>query len=277
MGRSPQEIDDQITYPLSVNLQGLAGVKAVRVDREFNFSMINIIFDDKIDFYFARTRVLERLSIARTFLPAGVAPYLAPDATALGQIFWYTVEGDGQRLDELRAIQDWYVRYQLTPCPAWPRWPASAASSASTRSMSIPSKLRAYDLPLGAGRTTPSPAATSPSAARSSSRTNAEYLIRGVGWLRGLRRHRERRRRRARTACRSTSRNVADRAARRRSSAAASLEKNGREAVGGVVHDALRREPARRSRERIKEQDRASCSPACPRACASCPSTTARG
>src|SRR5438046_10645804 len=72
MGRSPQEIEDQITYPLSVNLQGLAGVKSVRSSSEFNFSMINIIFDDSVDFYFARTRVLERLALASTFLPQGV-------------------------------------------------------------------------------------------------------------------------------------------------------------------------------------------------------------
>jgi Cu(I)/Ag(I) efflux system membrane protein CusA/SilA len=71
MGRSPKEIEDQITYPLSVNLQGLAGVKAVRSSSEFNFSMINIIFDDSVDFYFARTRVLERLALASTFLPQG--------------------------------------------------------------------------------------------------------------------------------------------------------------------------------------------------------------
>src|SRR6059058_4901981 len=82
MGRSPREIEDQITYPLSVNLQGLAGVKAVRSSSEFNFSMINIIFDDSVDFYFARTRVLERLALASTFLPGGVVPYLAPDSTA---------------------------------------------------------------------------------------------------------------------------------------------------------------------------------------------------
>src|SRR5438552_11023249 len=79
MGRAPKEIDDQITYPLSVNLQGLAGIKSIRSSSEFNFSMINIIFDDKVDFYFARTRVLERLNIAGTYLPAGVKPYLAPD------------------------------------------------------------------------------------------------------------------------------------------------------------------------------------------------------
>src|SRR4051812_12346969 len=91
MGRSPQDIEEQITYPLSVQLQGLAGVKAVRSSSEFNFSMITIIFDDKTDFYFARTRVLERLATAAAAaLPAGVTPYLAPDATGLGQIFWYT-------------------------------------------------------------------------------------------------------------------------------------------------------------------------------------------
>ena len=101
MGRSPREIEDQITYPLSVNLQGLAGVKAVRSSSEFNFSMINVIFDDKVDFYFARQRVLERLTLAGTFLPPGVTPYLAPDATALGQIFWYTVEGKGDDLGRL--------------------------------------------------------------------------------------------------------------------------------------------------------------------------------
>src|SRR5213596_2437464 len=92
MGRSPREIEDQVTYPLSLKLQGLAGVKAVRSSSEFNFSMITIIFEDNIDFYFARQRVTERLAEANTYLPSGAVPYMAPDATALGQIFWYTVE-----------------------------------------------------------------------------------------------------------------------------------------------------------------------------------------
>ena len=117
MGRGPQEIEDQVTYPLSVNLQGLAGVKVVRSSSEFNFSMITIIFDDDTDYYFARQRVLERLSTAATLLPAGVTPYMAPDATAVGQIFWYTVEGAGHDLSELRSIQDWFVRYQLSSVP----------------------------------------------------------------------------------------------------------------------------------------------------------------
>src|SRR5688572_19528707 len=92
MGRSPKEIQDQVTYPLSLKLQGLAGVKAIRSASEFNFSMITIIFEDGVDFYFARQRVLEKLTLAGTFLPPGVVPYMAPDATALGQIFWYTLE-----------------------------------------------------------------------------------------------------------------------------------------------------------------------------------------
>src|ERR1700745_3781558 len=93
MGRSPREIEDQVTYPLSLKLQGLAGAKTVRSSSEFNFSMITLIFEDSVDFYFARQRVLERLTLAGTFLPPGVTPYLASDATALGPVFWYTLEG----------------------------------------------------------------------------------------------------------------------------------------------------------------------------------------
>src|SRR5215204_3143577 len=115
-GRSPREIEDQISYPLSRKLQGLAGVKAVRSSSEFNFSMITIIFEDRTDLYFARQRVSERLAEASSFLPKGVTPYLAPDATALGQIFWYTVEPDPNHpLDpgRLWALNKFYVTQQL--------------------------------------------------------------------------------------------------------------------------------------------------------------------
>src|SRR3954454_9460992 len=148
MGRSPQEIEDQVTYPLSVNLQGLAGVKVVRSSSEFNFSMISIIFDDATDYYFARQRVLERLSIASTFLPTGVTPYLAPDATALGQIFWYTVEGDGKDLAELRSVQDWFVRYQLNSVPGV-AGVASVGGAAREYQIDVdPNKLRAFGIGL---------------------------------------------------------------------------------------------------------------------------------
>src|SRR5215510_13077348 len=92
MGRSPREIEDQVTYPLSRKLQGLAGIKAVRSSSEFNFSMITLIFEDGVNFYFARQRVTEKLGQVAGALPPGVVPYLGPDTTALGQIFFYTVE-----------------------------------------------------------------------------------------------------------------------------------------------------------------------------------------
>jgi len=116
-GRSPQEVEDQVTYPLAVNLQGLAGVKTIRAASAFGFSMVNVIFQDHIDPYFGRTRVLERLNLAANFLPQGVVPTLGPDATGVGQVFWYTVEGEGYDLGRLRSIQDWFIRYQLNAVP----------------------------------------------------------------------------------------------------------------------------------------------------------------
>src|SRR5437773_8356719 len=185
MGRSPQDIEDQVTYPLSVQLQGLAGVKVIRSSSEFNFSMITIIFDDKTDFYFARTRVLERLQIAAASMPQGVVPYLAPDATALGQIFWYTVEGDGKSLDQLRAIQDWTVRYQLNSIPGVSEV-ASVGGFVREYQVDVdPNKLRVYDLPLGMLY---SAIANSNKSVGGKVLTqgNTEYLIRGVGWLQNL-------------------------------------------------------------------------------------------
>ncbi len=185
MGRSPQDIEDQITYPLSVQLQGLAGVKAVRASSEFNFSMINVIFDDKTDFYFARTRVLERLQTAQAQMPQGVIPYMAPDATALGQIYWYTVEGEGKSLDELRAVQDFNVRYQLASVPGVSEV-ASAGGFVREYQVDIdPAKLREYDLPLGSIY-----AAISGSNISVGGKVivdnSSEYLLRGVGWLKGV-------------------------------------------------------------------------------------------
>ena len=119
-GRSPQEVEDQVTYPLSVNLQGLAGVKTVRALSMFGFSMITVIFEDEVDNYFARSRVLERLNYLGTLMPETVTPQLGPDATGLGWVYQYYLEVDpakapqgGYDLGQLRAIQDWFVRYQL--------------------------------------------------------------------------------------------------------------------------------------------------------------------
>lgn len=112
-GRSPQDVDDQVTFPLTTSLTGTPGVKAIRSMSGFGFSMVFVIFKDDVDYYWARSRVLERMNVAQQRLPMGVTPVLGPDATALGQIYWYTVEGEGFDLAELRSIQDWYVRYQL--------------------------------------------------------------------------------------------------------------------------------------------------------------------
>jgi copper/silver efflux system protein len=116
-GRSPQEVEDQITYPLTVSLQGLPGVRVVRSSSAFGFSMINVIFEDAVDIYFARTRVLERLNLVGKSLPSDVVPTLGPDATGVGHVFWYTVEGKGHSLRDLRSLQDWFIRYQLNAVP----------------------------------------------------------------------------------------------------------------------------------------------------------------
>jgi copper/silver efflux system protein len=120
MGRSPQEVEDQVTYPLSTGLQGLAGVKDVRAVSMFGFSLLTIIFEENIDTYFARTRVLERLNYLQGAMPEGVKPQLGPDATGLGWVYQYYLEVDpaqarngGYDLGQLRAIQDWHIRYQL--------------------------------------------------------------------------------------------------------------------------------------------------------------------
>jgi heavy metal efflux pump (cobalt-zinc-cadmium) len=129
-GRSPQEVEDQVTYPLSTNLQGLAGVREVRAQSMFGFSLLTLVFDDGVDNYFARTRVLERLSFLQELMPEGVTPQLGPDATGLGWIYQYYLHVDpekvatadgggtpGYDLGALRSLQDFFIRYQLAAVP----------------------------------------------------------------------------------------------------------------------------------------------------------------
>ena len=124
MGRSPKDIQDQITHPLTTSLLGIPGVKSIRSSSMFGMSFIYIIFDDNIEFYWSRSRILEKLnSLPPGTLPEGVQPALGPDATALGQIYWYTLEGrdpatgkptGGWNAEELRTLQDYYVKYSLS-------------------------------------------------------------------------------------------------------------------------------------------------------------------
>jgi CzcA family heavy metal efflux pump len=113
MGRSPQIIEDQVTYPLVTNLQGLPQVKYVRGSSMFGMSFVYVIFNDDTEVYWARERVLERLNYAARLLPQGVTPTLGPDGTGVGHILWYTLDAPGMDLGEQRAIQDWYVKFAL--------------------------------------------------------------------------------------------------------------------------------------------------------------------
>ncbi|MGZ5433545.1 MAG: efflux RND transporter permease subunit, partial [Thermoanaerobaculia bacterium] len=112
-GRSPQLVEDQVTYPLASNLQGLPNLKAVRAQSMFGFSLVYVIFDDDVDIYWARTRVLERLNYVTGLLPAGVTPRLGPEGTGVGHVFWYTLQSKNHDLGELRSIQDWYLKLGL--------------------------------------------------------------------------------------------------------------------------------------------------------------------
>ncbi|WP_090779263.1 efflux RND transporter permease subunit [Pedobacter sp. ok626] len=117
MGRSPQLIEDQVTYPLVTNLQGIPKIKYVRGSSMFGMSFIYVIFEDDVDVYWARERVMERISTISKTLPDGVAPQLGPDGTGVGHVLWYTLDAPNMDLGEQRAIQDWYVKFALQNVP----------------------------------------------------------------------------------------------------------------------------------------------------------------
>jgi Cu(I)/Ag(I) efflux system membrane protein CusA/SilA len=182
LGHSPPEIEAQVTYPLSLHLQGLEGVRVVRSSSDVNFSMISVIFEDGVDFAGARDCVAQRLPRAREALPAGVEPSLAPDAAATGQIFWYTVEGSGHDLARLRDIQDWYVLPQLRSVPGVAEV-ASVGGYAREYVIELdPRRLRALGVSLSDVLS---------AVARSNAtvgggvihKANVEYLVHGVGWI----------------------------------------------------------------------------------------------
>jgi len=181
-GRSPQVVEDQVTYPLAVNLQGLPMVKAVRASSAFGFSMIYVIFDDKADIYWARTRVLERLNYAASLLPPGVVPTLGPDGTGVGHVFWYTIQGKGYDLEQLRTLQDWFVRYQLNTVPGV----AEVASIGGfVREYQIdldPNKLFAYNIKVSKIMDAVK-ASNKDVGGRLMEQSDAEYLIRGRGYV----------------------------------------------------------------------------------------------
>ena len=194
MGRSPQDIEDQITYPLTTALLGLPEVKTVRSYSMFGFSSIFIIFKEEAEFYWTRSRILEKLnSLPDGTLPQGVSAQLGPDATALGQVFWYTLEGrdpdgnptTGWDLDELRSTQDWYVRYALQGVDGVAEV-ASIGGYVKEYQVDVdPDALRTYQIPLhevfNAVRNS-----NLDVGARTIEINSAEYVIRGLGFIKNL-------------------------------------------------------------------------------------------
>jgi copper/silver efflux system protein len=194
MGRSPQDVEDQITYPLTVSLLGLPGVKTVRSYSFFGFSSIYIIFDEQKDFYWSRSRILEKLnSLPAGTLPEGVQPALGPDATALGQVYWYTLEGrdpdgrpaGGWDLQELRSVQDWNVRYALMSSHGVSEV-ASVGGFVQEYQIDVdPDAMRAYRVTLdevyNAVRMS-----NIDVGARTIELNKAEYIIRGLGFVKSI-------------------------------------------------------------------------------------------
>jgi Cu(I)/Ag(I) efflux system membrane protein CusA/SilA len=181
-GHGPREIEDQVTYPLTLGIRGLRGVRVVRSSSDVGFSSISVLFDDGVDVAEARARVETRLARLRTQLPAGAAPELAPDAAATGQIFWYTVEGPGLDLGRLRSIQDWYVRPQLGSIPGVADVSSVGGFPIEYQISPDPHRLRAFGVTMKDVIEAVS-ASNASAGGHVVHKGNAEYVVRGVGAL----------------------------------------------------------------------------------------------
>jgi Cu(I)/Ag(I) efflux system membrane protein CusA/SilA len=148
MGRSPQLMEDQITYPLVSNLQGIPRIKNVRGTSMFGMSFVYVIFEDDVDVYWARTRVLERLNYAQRLLPEGVTPSLGPDGTGVGHIFWYHLEAKAMDLGEQRALQDWYIKFALQTVPGVAEVASFGGFEKQYQILLDPIKLQFYNVTL---------------------------------------------------------------------------------------------------------------------------------
>jgi Cu(I)/Ag(I) efflux system membrane protein CusA/SilA len=195
MGRSPQDVQDQITYPLTVALLGVPGVKTIRSFSMFGFSSIYVIFSENVDFYWSRSRLLEKLnSLPPGMLPQGVQPTLGPDATALGQVFWYTLEGrdpqgnptGGWDLEELRSIQDWYVRYALLSAEGVSEVASVGGFVKEYQIDADPDAMRAAGVTLG-NLFEAVKMSNIDVGARTIEINRVEYVIRGIGFIKSLR------------------------------------------------------------------------------------------
>ena len=148
MGRSPQVIEDQVTYPLVSNLQGIPKIKNIRGSSMFGMSFVYVIFEDNVDIYWARTRVLERLNYAQRLLPQGITPTLGPDGTGVGHVFWYHLDAPKMDLGEQRALQDWYVKFALQTVPGVAEVASFGGFEKQYQLVVDPVKLQYYNISL---------------------------------------------------------------------------------------------------------------------------------
>jgi len=184
-GRSPQIMEDQITYPLVSNLQGIPRVKAVRATSMFGMSFVYIVFEDKADIYWARSRVLERLNYAQRLLPQGVTPTLGPDGTGVGHILWYTLNAKSMDLGEQRALQDWYVKLGLQTVPGVSEVASFGGFEKQYQINIDPHKLTYYKIPLSQVlRTVKSN--NNDVGGRKFEMNGTGYIVRGLGYIKNL-------------------------------------------------------------------------------------------
>jgi CzcA family heavy metal efflux pump len=148
MGRSPQVIEDQVTYPLVSNLQGIPKIKNIRGSSMFGMSFVYVIFEDNVDIYWARTRVLERLNYAQRLLPKEITPTLGPDGTGVGHIFWYHLDAPKMDLGEQRALQDWYIKFALQTVPGVAEVASFGGFEKQYQLVVDPVKLQFYNISL---------------------------------------------------------------------------------------------------------------------------------
>jgi len=182
MGRSPQVIEDQVTYPLMSNLQGLPKVKNIRGSSMFGMSFIYIIFEDNTDIYWARTRVLERLNYAQRLLPAGINPSLGPDGTGVGHIFWYTLDARQMDLGEQRALQDWYVKLALQTVPGVAEVASFGGFEKQYQLVIDPVKLRFYNISM-MDVVNKVKSGNNDVGGRKMEMSDMSYIIRGLGYI----------------------------------------------------------------------------------------------
>ena len=185
MGRSPQIMEDQVTYPLVSNLQGIPRIKTIRANSMFGMSFVFVIFEDEVDVYWARTRVLERLNYAQRLLPQGVVPTLGPDGTGLGHIYWYTLDAPSYDLGELRALQDWYIKFALQTVPGVSEVASFGGFQKQYQIVIDPHKLNYYNIPL-MDVINKVKANNNDVGGRKFEMADMGYIIRGVGYIKQI-------------------------------------------------------------------------------------------